>query len=156
MKQKAAIIDPLGAHGSSHHFYLFGQLKGLKSNKVDVTLYTNSVTDNPCIDGVGFYQFFGDLFASKFIFVRGLKYIFGIVRSVFHARFAGVKVFHFHIFYTNILVLVNIFLVKLLFGKVVLTIHDVASFASNKKHSFIGSLIYKSANLILTHNGFSK
>ena len=27
MKEKVAIIDSLGAHGSSHHFYLYGQSK---------------------------------------------------------------------------------------------------------------------------------
>ena len=52
MRIKVAIIDPLGAHGSSHHFYLFGQAKGLTGNDVSVSLYTNNETDNPRIDGV--------------------------------------------------------------------------------------------------------
>ena len=30
MKIKVAIIDPTGSHGSSHHYYLFAQAKGLK------------------------------------------------------------------------------------------------------------------------------
>ena len=47
MKKKVAIIDSLGAHGSSHHFYLFGQIRGLVDNKVNVSLYTNSNTPNP-------------------------------------------------------------------------------------------------------------
>ena len=49
MKKKVAIIDHLGAHGSSHHFYLFGQAKGLIDNNVNVILYTNSATINPKI-----------------------------------------------------------------------------------------------------------
>ena len=40
MRLKVAIIDHLGAHGSSHHFYLFGQAKGLLANDTDVHLYT--------------------------------------------------------------------------------------------------------------------
>ena len=34
MKRKVAIIDHLGAHGSSHHFYLFGQARGLIENNL--------------------------------------------------------------------------------------------------------------------------
>ena len=156
MKKKVAIIDPLGSHGSSHHFYLFGQLRSLKNNEVNIRLYTNSKTENPQINGVKFYQTFGNLFSSKFIIISGVKYILGSIRSVFHARFCGVEVFHFHIFYTNILVLINLFLVKLLFGKIVLTIHDVSSFSSKSRHSITSSLIYKLTDLILTHNEFSK
>jgi len=156
MNRKTAIIDPLGAHGSSHHFYLFGQLDSLRNHEIDIRIYTNSKTEDPHINGVKFYQTFGDLFSSKFIIVSGIKYILGSVRSVFHAILSGVKVFHFHIFYTNILVLFNLLLVKLLFGKVVLTIHDVASFAKDNKSTLISNLVYKLTDLILTHNQFSK
>ena len=39
---KIAIIDTLGAHGGSFHFYTFGQAMGLMNNGVDVSLYTNN------------------------------------------------------------------------------------------------------------------
>ena len=156
MKRKVAIIDPLGAHGSSHHFYLFGQLDGLKNNNVDIRIYTNSNTEDPQIDRVKFYATFGDLFSSKIKIISGLRYILGIIRSVFHARFSGVEVFHFHIFYINSLVLFNILLVKLIFGKVTMTIHDVISFAKNDSSTLISNLAYKLTDLILTHNQFSK
>ena len=61
MKQHIAIIDPLGAHGSSHHFYLFGQAKGLANNDVSIILYTNDETDNPNIYGVRFCSGLGRL-----------------------------------------------------------------------------------------------
>ena len=156
MKEKVAIIDALGAHGSSHHFYLFGQLKGLKRNGVDVRLYTNSKTEDPRIDGVGFYQSFGNLFSSEIKVVRGLKYILGSVVSALHARFNGVGVFHFHVFHINLLMLFNIIFVKLMLGKAVLTIHDVTSFTSMRYSSILRKLSYKLSNLILTHNKFSK
>jgi len=156
MKKKVAIIDSLGAHGSSHHFYLFGQIRGLVDNKVNVSLYTNSITPNPNIQSVNFYQFFGNLFSSKFLFVRALKYVFGLVLSIFHARFSGAKIFHFHIFENNIVILLKIILVKLLFGKVVITIHDVISFAKSEKNVFLNNQIYSRVDLIFTHNTFSK
>ena len=47
---KVAIIDPLGGHGSSHHFYLYGQADGLVENKISVSLYTNNKTNFKLID----------------------------------------------------------------------------------------------------------
>ena len=116
MKQNIAIIDPLGAHGSSHHFYLFGQAKGLINNDVSISLYTNLATDNPKIKGLKFFTFYKNTFKSKSKFINGIKWVIGSIFSVFHARFSAVRVFHFHIFYTNVLVLFNLLLVKLLFG----------------------------------------
>ena len=143
MKQHIAIIDPLGSHGSSHHFYLFGQAKGLVNNDVSISLYTNHETDNPNIDGVRVFTFYKNIFKSKYKFISGIKWITGSILSVFHARLSGVKTFHFHIFYTNILVLLNLLLVKLVFGKVVLTIHDVRSFAAFPDSAIIENMIYK-------------
>ncbi len=156
MFRKVAIIDPLGAHGSSHHFYIFGQSYGLKYNNVNVSIYTNSETHNPNIDGVRFYQTFGNLFSNKLAIVIAIRYILGTIKSVFHARFRGVSVFHFHIFYNNFLVLFSCLIVKLLFGKLVLTVHDVESFAMGNRFMLKSSLLYKFSDLILTHNQFSK
>ena len=156
MRKKVAIIDSLGAYGSSHHFYLFGQIDGLRDNDVNVRLYTNRYTEDPQIDGVKFYQFYGYLFSSNRIFIRGIKYILGSFLSIFHARLSSVKLFHFHLFHTNILVLVNFILVRILFGKVVVTVHDVTSFSNNEKPTLMSTLVYKISDLILTHNHFCK
>ena len=156
MNRKVAIIDPLGAHESSHHFYLFGQAQGLLRNEVPIYLYTNNETPNLKVKNLKFFSFYKDIFASKSRIINGLQWIIGSVQSIFHARLSGVAIFHFHIFYTNILVLFNLLLVKLLFGKVVLTIHDVTSFAGRDKSTVINNLVYKLTNLILTHNEFSK
>jgi len=156
MKRKVAIIDTLGAHGGAFHFYTFGQSMGLINSGVDVSLYTNNETTNPKITGLKFFSFYKNIFKSKFKFISGMKWAIGSIFSVFHARLSGVRIFHSHIFYTNVLVLFNLLLVKLLFGKVVLTIHDVSSFASSSDSSIIENMIYKLADLIFTHNEFSK
>ncbi len=156
MNRKVAIIDPLGAHGSSHHFYLFGQALGLLNNDIELSLYTNNETGSPDINGLNFFTFYKDIFKSKSNIVNGIKWIVGTVFSVFHARFSGISIFHFHIFYTNFLVLFNLLFVKILFGKVVLTVHDVSSFSNSSNSSIIGNLIYKLTDRIITHNEFSK
>ena len=156
MNRKVAIIDTLGAHGGAFHFYTFGQSTGLINNGVDVSLYTNNETAKPEINGLKFFTFYKDIFKSKFRLISGIKWIIGTVFSVFHARFSGISIFHFHIFYTNVLVLFNLLFVKILFGKVVLTVHDVSSFSNSSTSPIIGKLIYKLTDRIMTHNEFSK
>ena len=156
MNRKVAIIDPLGAHGSSHHFYLFGQADGLLKNDVELNLYTNNETPSPEINGLKFFTFYKDIFKSKSIVFSGIRWIIGTVFSVFHARFSGISIFHFHIFYTNPLVLFNLLFVKIFFGKIVLTVHDVSSFSDSSNSSIICKLIYKLTDRIITHNEFSK
>ena len=131
MKKKVAIIDPLGAHGSSHHFYLFGQAHALINSGLEVALYTNIETNNPKIQGLKFYQFYGNLFSSNLKIISGVKYVFGSICSIFHGRILGCTIFHFHVFRARIYMLFNLILVKVVFGKVVLTIHDISAFANN-------------------------
>ena len=156
MKEKVAIIDSLGAHGSSHHFYLYGQSKGLVDNNVDVTLYTNNVTRNPNYEGVGFFTFYKNIFSSKIRILSGLKYIFGSILSLLHAKFSGVKICHFHLFHVNILVFFDFILSKILGMKVVYTIHDIVSFENKKSNNRLSNWIYMKSDKILTHNSFSK
>ena len=156
MKRKIAIIDPLGAHGSSHHFYLFGQAHGLINSGLEVTLYTNIETNNPKIQGLKFHQLYGNLFSGNLKIISGVKYVLGSIGSIFHARISGCTIFHFHVFRTRINMLFNLILVKMIFGKVVLTIHDISAFAKNNDATFFSKWIYKLTDLILTHNEFSK
>ena len=123
---------------------------------LDVSLYTNNETADPKISGVKFFAFYKNIFKSKFRVISGIKWIIGTILSVFHARFSGISIFHFHIFYTNILVLFNLLFVKILFGKVVLTVHDVSSFSNSSNSLIITNLIYKLTDRIITHNEFSK
>ncbi len=156
MERKVAIIDTLGAHGGAFHFYTFGQSMGLINSGCDVSIYTNNETLDPEISKLRFFSFYKNIFASKSRIVNGSQWILGSIQSIVHARFSGVSIFHFHIFYTNILVLFNLLFVKLLFGKVVLTIHDVSSFSNNENSILTSNLVYKLADLLLTHNQFSR
>ena len=156
MNRKVAIIDTLGAHGGSFHFYAFGQAIGLVNNGVNVSLYTNNETANPKISGVKFFTFYKNIFKNNFRIISGINWILGTIFSVFHARFSGISIFHFHIFYTNFLVLFNVLFVKILFGKVVLTVHDVSSFSNSSNSLIITNMIYKLTDRIITHNQFSK
>ncbi|MAR39702.1 MAG: hypothetical protein CMD22_03295 [Flavobacteriales bacterium] len=156
MKEKIAIIDSLGAHGSSFHFYVFGQAKGLSKSGLDVSIYTNNVTNNPHYERVKFYQYYKNIFASNSKLISGFRYICGSLFSLFHARFSGVKICNYHLFHVNVLVLFDFLLTKMLMMKVVYTIHDVISFENANSSQKISNFIYNNADKILTHNNFSK
>jgi glycosyltransferase involved in cell wall biosynthesis len=156
MKIKVAIIDHLGAHGSSHHFYLFGQAQGLINNNINVSLYTNSSTVNPDIKELGFYQFYKNIFNRNNQLISLIRYLIGSLKSHFHARLNSCNIFHYHLFGSSALVLFNMFLAKLLFVKIVVTIHDVRSFSNNNESGFYTRLIYFLTDSIFTHNKFSR
>ena len=155
MRLKVAIIDHLGAHGSSHHFYLFGQAKGLLANDTDVHLYTNSNTINPCIDNLSFYQFYSNIFNRKNKIISLFIYLIGSLKSHFHARYKNCTIFHYHLFGSSVLVLFNMLLAKLLFAKITITIHDVKSFSSESSFKLYSRLIYFFSDTIITHNEYS-
>ncbi|MAM05722.1 MAG: hypothetical protein CMD06_07195 [Flavobacteriales bacterium] len=156
MNKKVAIIDTLGAHGGSFHYYTFGQAMGLIKSGYSVNIYTNNKTNDPKINELYFFNFYKDLFLSSFKIINGIRWIIGSIKSIFHARLSSISIFHFHIFYVNILILFNLFLVKILFGKTVITIHDVRSFGVEKESSIITRIVYFLTDLLLTHNEFSK
>jgi len=156
MKKKIAIIDPLGAHGSSFHMYTFGQALGLENCGIDVRIYTNDKTLNNNFTQLKVFNFYKNMFNSRFKFINGLRWVIGSFRSIFHAKLSGYSIFHFHIFHINLLILYNVLLTKFLFGKVVLTIHDVHSFNGTRDSHFLCQLVYKLADLHITHNKFSK
>ena len=155
MKEKVAIIDSLGAHGGSHHFYLYGQSKGLSESGIDVSIYTNNVTLNPNYSGVNFHTFYKNIYGGKSNLLAGIKYILGTIFSVIHAKISGVKICHFHIFHVNILVFFDFIFSKLFCMKVVYTIHDIVSFENKKSSDILSKWIYKRVDKILTHNSFS-
>ena len=54
--------------------------------------------------GVRFFTFYKNIFKGKSRILSGIKYIFGSILSLLHAKFSGVKICHFHLFHVNILV----------------------------------------------------
>ena len=65
MRNKIALIDSVAARGGSHHFYLFGQAKGLMANGMKVSLFTNDITNNPNIDGLNVHHYYKGIFGRK-------------------------------------------------------------------------------------------
>tara|TARA_Y100000588_G_C14157234_1_gene883195 strand:- start:13 stop:1164 length:1152 start_codon:yes stop_codon:yes gene_type:complete len=157
MKQKIALIDSVAARGGSHHFYLFGQSIGLLNNNIEVNLYTNDLTKDPNIKNLKVFHYYKGIFGRTSNFIAGILYCIGSIRSIFHAKFVGSNICHYHLFHINILVLFDLFLTKLLRMKVAYTIHDVISnLEKNKSNKLFARFVLNSANKLITHNRFSK
>ena len=157
MKQKIALIDSVAARGGSHHFYLFGQAKGLLHNNIDVNLFTNNITEDPDIEELKVHNYYKGIFGRKSNLIAGVLYCIGSIRSIFHAKFIGSTICHYHLFHVNILVVFDLLLTKFLRMKVVYTIHDVVSnLEKNQSSKLLTNFVIKLSDKILTHNQFSK
>tara|TARA_B110000196_G_scaffold21944_1_gene17139 strand:+ start:701 stop:1849 length:1149 start_codon:yes stop_codon:yes gene_type:complete len=157
MRNKIALIDSVAARGGSHHFYLFGQAKGLMANGMKVSLFTNDITNNPNIDGLNVHHYYKGIFGRKSNLIAGFLYLIGSMRSIFHAKFIGSHICHFHLFHVNFLVVFDLLLTRFLGMKVVYTIHDVVSnLKKTQSNKRLVSLVLKCASKILTHNEYSK
>ena len=155
MKIKVAIIDPIGSHGSSHHYYLFAQAKGLIENKVDVTIFSNKKTYISSLGKIKVENTFGDIFKTKRKLANAIFYVIGILKSFFKAKFSSHNFFHLHFFDFNILNFFACFFATFFNVKLVLTIHDVNPF-SKKTNSYLKRWILLLADKVIVHNEFSK
>ncbi len=155
MKIKVAIIDPIGSHGSSHHYYLFAQAKGLIENKVDVTIFSNKKTYLSSLGKIKVENTFGDIFKTKRKLANAIFYVIGILKSFFKAKFSSHNFFHLHFFDFNILNFFACFFATFFNVKLVLTIHDVNPF-SKKTNPYLKRWILLLADKVIVHNEFSK
>ena len=155
MKIKVAIIDPIGSHGSSHHYYLFAQAKGLIENKVDVTIFSNKKTYLSSLGKIKVENTFGDIFKTKGKLANAIFYVIGILKSFFKAKVSSHNFFHLHFFDFNILNFFACFFAIFFNVKLILTIHDVNPF-SKKTNPYLKRWILLLADKVIVHNEFSK
>lgn len=157
MKHKIALIDSVAARGGSHHFYLFGQAKGLLHNDIEVNLFTNNLTEDPDIEGLQVFSYYKGIFGRTSNFIAGMLYCIGSIRSIFHAKFIGSTICHYHLFHVNMLVVFDLLLTKFLRMKAVYTIHDVVSnLEKNQSSKLLTNFVIKLSDKVFTHNQFSK
>jgi D-inositol-3-phosphate glycosyltransferase len=151
--KKVAIVDPLGGHGSSHHYYLFGQALGLKNSGVQVYIYTCDETSLDFQQGL-VKLYYRNIYSSAPKWLLGIRYLRGTFLSLFHILKNQIPSAHFHLFQVGILEFFNIFLFKMTGRKVIVTIHDVEAFA--KERSSIRKYLYALVDEIIVHNEYSK
>jgi len=80
-RQQIAVIEPVGGHGGMD-YYDFGLCDGLGRAGADVALYTCDETAQPASDHFVCHRPFEDIFGIDPAWVRGVRYLSGVVKSL--------------------------------------------------------------------------
>lgn len=136
------------------NFYDFGLLDGLQSAGVSATLYTCDETHvNPKFSKHT-YLFFKNIYGKSPKYFRFIRYVLGLIKSLIHAKLTGVIIVHFHVFHYSILEVLCVALSHLFGFKVIITVHDVESFASGSS-LLATQFVFKKAHGLIVHNCIS-
>lgn len=160
MKKKShnisvGVIEPVGGHGGMDYYDL-GLCRGLKRAGVNVSLFTCDKTIMPNAHEFPIYHKYLHIYGNKNKLLRLFNYLLGSFLAVLSCVANRHTVCHFHWFHVGPLELYNLVLAKLFRRKIVVTAHDVESFACDQSISIIAQFCYRRCDAIVAHNNVSK
>lgn len=150
-----AVIEPVGGHGGMD-YYDFGLCDGLGRAGADVVLYTCDETAQPLSNKFICRRSFQKIFGTAPAWVRGMHYLFGILKVLMSALVEGRKVCHLHFFNVGWLQLITIGLARLFMRRVVVTAHDVECFLASLDVPMMNRWGYRLAHRVIAHNEISR
>ncbi len=154
--KSVALIEPVGGHGGMDYYDL-GLCQGLLNAGWEVGWYTCSQTSEPTLKSVGFYPVYKGIWGKANKFLRAGRYLAGSLKALSQASSSGEKIVHFHFFHGAAEELMLLTLAKLYGRKIVVTVHDVESFAhTGAPASGTVSKIYGIADKFIVHNAVSR
>lgn len=156
---KVSIIEPVGGHGGMD-YYDYGLARGLVNSDVEVVLHTCEKTaPDPQLAVSGrfklIYSYVG-VFSKAAPWLRAFRYVRGSFASVARAFFCGNKIVHFHFFHVSLLEFFNIIIARLFFRSIIVTAHDVESFASGVEVPILSRWAYSLSHGVVAHNSISR
>ena len=149
------MIEPVGGHGGMD-YYDFGLCEGLDEAGIKVTLYTCDETLHKTGARYEVRFPYRGIYGKDPAWLRGMRYIRGSFRALMSAKLSQARIAHFHFFHVGPLELLNVLLAKLLSFKVVVTAHDVRSFAESLSIPWMVKEAYRASDLIIAQSGVSK
>ena len=149
-----ALIEPVGSHGGMDYYDL-GLCRGLIADGWQVGWYTCAETPDPALPGLSFHPAYRGIWGKTNRWKRAFFYLLGTVRSLSKATLAGERICHLHFFHGAPEELLVLCLAKLFGRKVVLTVHDVESFAGDSPRGVVRR-IYGFADRLIVHNQTSR
>ena len=145
-----AHIEPVGGHAGMD-YYDYGILNGLISNGITPHLYTCDLTPyNEDYDRYT-HRTFKKIYGKQPKILRGIYYIFGLFSTMLHSKTKGATLHHYHFFHSGPIELISVFLSKVFFNKVIITLHDLSSLIGNDS-VFIKWLIYNLSDAIVVQS----
>ena len=151
-----ALIEPVGGHGGMDGYDL-GLCRGLNAAGCQVSYYTCDETVLKDMPELRFYPVFRGIYGASHPVIRAARYVVGALKAYARIVREHDMLCHLHVFHGSMPELLLIALSKLCGKKVVLTVHDVESFAGpvgpNRR---IVSEAYQAADWLIAHNEISK
>lgn len=151
----AAVIEPVGGHGGMD-YYDFGLCEGLSKARVNVALYT---CDETSLEGTTPYKVrfpYRRIYGADPAWLRGIRYVLGSILALLGAKSSGARIAHFHFFHVGPLELFNVLLARMLGLKVVITAHDVQSFAEHLSVPWMLKTAYWLSGRIIAQSNVSE
>lgn len=150
---KVSVVEPVGGHGGMN-YYDFGLADGLAEAGADVALYTCDKTQAPVPARFVFKRPFRGIYGKANKYVRGVRYLGGLLGALFDSVLRGAAVCHFHFFHFTGVEYISVFLARLVGLSVVVTVHDVESFSGDSTSEQAAKTLGL-ASKIIVHNNVS-
>ena len=151
---KIAIIEPVGGHGGMH-YYDFGLAEGLVAAGADIIVYTCDKTAVPPELPFEVQLIFRKIWGDEHKLLRAVRFTICLFKTLLDARRKKVDVVHYHFFHYTQMERLCVMLAQLFRMKIVITAHDVESFAGKYSDS-AASWILAKADKVIAHNVVSK
>jgi len=135
-------------------YYTLSLCRGLRKNGIQPLVFTSEVRLAPG-DITVFFPFRG-MFTIKSPAAKFLVYVAGTVKSIITSRQLSSAIVHFQLFETSAAHLASMVWHKMQKRKIVLTLHDIESFAGKTKYLSAGRLLLKLADRVIVHNDYSR
>jgi D-inositol-3-phosphate glycosyltransferase len=137
-------------------YYDFGLCAGLSKNGTKVTLYTCDETRPGDATFCEMRFPYRRIYGEDPAWLRGVRYLRGSILALLGAKLGRARIAHFHLFHVGPLELFNVLLAKLLGLRVVVTAHDVRSFAEHLSIPWMVDKAYRVSDKVIAQSEVSK
>lgn len=137
------------------NYYDFGLAGGLSAAGAEVTVYTCDKTQVPTDLSFTVKTTFKKIWGDEHKLLRAARFSYCLLQTLFDAKRNRIKLVHYHFFHYTTLELLCVVFARFFGFKIVVTAHDVESFAG--EHSaYSTSRILAKVDKVIAHNRISK
>lgn len=148
---KVYYVEPVGGH-LGMHYYDFEFCQELKKKGIEIVLQTcdeTQINSKPFNFEVRFP--FKKIYGERPKLARGFRYVLGLLKIIWQAKYNKIHIIHFHFFHVPPLDFLALRLIRSLNIRIVITAHDVIPFDVQLLEMPWIKRLYKTADRIVVH-----